>query len=128
MADAAEVGDATDPMDDLHLSSKESSRFRGLALHHMSQTGQVLLQAAEDDAVWSAASEEERAPPSPDRTPAEGDEPPDKSFTEAHEQGLSYGAAAAEIANDNMARHIAAHINALEASTTREQLPRPHRC
>ena len=54
---------------------------------------------------------------------SEGDEPPDKSFTEAHEQGLSYGAAAADIANDNMARHIAAHINALEASTTHEQQP-----
>ena len=54
---------------------------------------------------------------------SEGDEPPDKSFTEAHEQGLSYGEAAADIANDNMARHIAAYINALEASTTHEQQP-----
>jgi len=69
MADAAEVGDATDPMDDLHLSSEESSRLRGLALQHISQTGQVLLQAAEDVVAWSASSDEERVPPSPDRTP-----------------------------------------------------------
>ena len=51
-----------------------------------------------------------------------------KSFPAAHEQGLTYGEAAADIANDNMAQHIAAHINALEASTTHEQLPKPHRC
>ena len=35
-------------MDDLHLSSEESSRLRGLPLHHMTQTGQVLLQAWPD--------------------------------------------------------------------------------